>query len=286
MSSDSPHAQPLAVSLPPEGAASDLGRPGAAGTVSAIPRRQPLDNPAIHPELTPTLLASVAAKREAALKLLHEAVAEFGAEGAITFANSLGAEDMVVTDLILKNALPIEIFSLDTGRLPVETYELMGQVEKHYGTKLKVYFPDAAAVEAYVRNEGINAFYDSVELRKTCCGIRKVEPLKRALAGKKAWITGLRAAQSTTRTGLPTREFDEGNGLEKLNPLSDWSEAEVWAYIRSKDVPYSTLHEQFYPSIGCAPCTRAVAVGEDIRAGRWWWEDPASKECGLHVKKN
>ena len=254
--------------------------------VSAIPLRQALKNPSIHPELTPELLSSVAIKGEAVLKQLREAVAEFGADGAITFANSLGAEDMVVTDLILTNGLPIEIFSLDTGRLPVETYDLMGQTEQHYGTKLKVFFPDASAVETYVRNEGINAFYDSVELRKSCCAIRKIEPLKRALSGKKAWITGLRAAQSPTRTGLPTREFDAGNGLEKLNPLSDWSEAEVWAYIRSKDVPYSALHEQFYPSIGCAPCTRAVAVGEDIRAGRWWWEDPTSKECGLHVKKS
>jgi len=254
--------------------------------VSAIPLRQALNNPAIHPELTPELLARVDTKSGAVLAQLREAVAEFGADGAITFANSLGAEDMVVTDLILKHSLPIEIFSLDTGRLPVETYDLMGQVEMHYGAKLKVFFPDASAVENYVRTEGINAFYDSVELRKSCCAIRKIEPLKRALSGKKAWITGLRAAQSPTRTGLPAREFDAGNGLEKLNPLTEWSEAEVWAYIRSKDVPYSALHEQFYPSIGCAPCTRAVAVGEDIRAGRWWWEDPASKECGLHVKKS
>ncbi len=253
--------------------------------VTPIPLRNAPKNPAIHPELSDALLASVADKAEAAVALLHESIAEFGADGALTFANSLGAEDMVLTDLILKNALPIEIFSLDTGRLPVETYDLMGKVEQHYGAKLKVFFPDATAIENYVRAEGINAFYQSMELRKACCRIRKVEPLRRALAGKKAWITGLRAAQSTTRTGLPLREFDEGNGLEKLNPLSDWSEAEVWAYIRVNNVPYNALHEQFYPSIGCAPCTRAVAVGEDIRAGRWWWEDPTAKECGLHVKQ-
>ncbi|QID16708.1 phosphoadenylyl-sulfate reductase [Nitrogeniibacter mangrovi] len=286
MSQNSPHAHPQSGSLPPEGAGSDVGRPGVASSVTALPLRQAPRNPAIHPELTDALLASVAHKAEAVVRQLTEIVAELGAEGAITFANSLGAEDMVLTDLILKHRLPIEIFSLDTGRLPVETYDLMGQVEQHYDTRLKVFFPDATAVEAYVRGEGINAFYHSVELRKACCRIRKVEPLQRALAGKKAWITGLRAAQSTTRTGLPTREFDEGNGLEKLNPLSDWSEAEVWAYIRVNDVPYSALHEQFYPSIGCAPCTRAVAIGEDIRAGRWWWEDPASKECGLHVKQS
>ncbi len=242
-------------------------------------------NPATHPELTPALRASVAAKSVAALEFLRAALAEFGTAGELTFANSLGAEDMVLTDLILGNKLPVEIFSLDTGRLPAETYALIGEVEKHYGAKLKVFFPESSAVEAYVRSNGINAFYDSVEMRKACCQVRKVEPLRRALAGKKAWITGLRAAQSTTRTGLPLREFDAGNGLEKLNPLSDWTEAEVWAYIRLNEVPFNALHDQFYPSIGCAPCTRAIALGEDVRAGRWWWEDPASKECGLHVKE-
>lgn len=281
MKMDDPHARPQ----PPGGAGNALGRPGAASGVTPLPLRGAIKNPAIHPELTDALLASVADKADAVVALLRAAVDEFGTEGALTFANSLGAEDMVLTDLVLKQGLPVEIFSLDTGRLPVETYDLMGQVETHYGAKLKVYFPDATAVENYVRAEGINAFYQSMDLRKTCCHIRKVEPLKRALAGKKAWITGLRAAQSTTRTGLPTREFDAGNGLEKLNPLTDWSEAEVWAYLRVNNVPYNALHEQFYPSIGCAPCTRAVAIGEDIRAGRWWWEDPTAKECGLHVKK-
>jgi phosphoadenosine phosphosulfate reductase len=147
-----------------------------------------------------------------------------------------------------------------------------------------VYCPDASTVEAYVRDQGINGFYRSVEQRKACCAIRKVEPLKRALAGRGAWITGLRAAQSTTRTALGLREQDATFGLVKFNPLAEWSEAEVWAYLRIHNVPYNALHDQFYPSIGCAPCTRAVAVGEDIRAGRWWWEDPALKECGLHIK--
>ncbi len=242
-------------------------------------------NPATRPELSDALRASVATKSAAALEFLRAAATEFGSAGELTFANSFGAEDMVLTDLILREALPIEIFSLDTGRLPTETYTLIGEVEQRYGAKLKIFFPDATAVENHVRTHGINAFYDSVELRKACCGVRKMEPLRRALAGKKAWITGLRAAQSVTRTGLPLREFDAGNGLEKLNPLSDWSEAEVWAYIRIHEVPYNALHDQFYPSIGCAPCTRAIALGEDVRAGRWWWEDPASKECGLHVRK-
>ncbi|CAL93047.1 phosphoadenylyl-sulfate reductase [Azoarcus olearius] len=254
-----------------------------SGAVSML--RPAATNPATRPELTEALRASVSAKAAAARELLAAAVAELGANGEITFANSFGAEDMVLTDLILGGKLPIEIFSLDTGRLPAETYTLMGAVEQRYGTKLKVFFPDATAVEQFVRSEGINAFYDSVELRKACCGIRKMEPLRRALAGKKAWVTGLRAAQSVTRTGLALREFDTANGLEKFNPLSDWTEAEVWAYIRINEVPYNALHDQFYPSIGCAPCTRAIALGEDIRAGRWWWEDPASKECGLHVKK-
>ncbi|CAH1745927.1 Thioredoxin-dependent 5'-adenylylsulfate reductase [Thauera humireducens] len=242
-------------------------------------------NPATRPALTDALRATVGAKAAAVLALLREAVAEFGGKGELAFANSFGAEDMVLTDLILSNGLPIEIFSLDTGRLPAETYTLIGEVEQRYGTTLKIYFPDATAVENFVRSHGINAFYDSVELRKACCGVRKMEPLRRALAGKRAWITGLRAAQSVTRSGLPLREFDSANRLEKLNPLSDWSETEVWAYIRLHEVPYNALHDQFYPSIGCAPCTRAIAVGEDVRAGRWWWEDPASKECGLHVKK-
>lgn len=238
-------------------------------------------NPATNPVLDDALREAVTFKRAAVLELLRGIAAE---HGAVTFANSFGAEDMVLTDIILAEKLPIAIFSLDTGRLPAETYTLMGETEKHYGAKLEVYFPDATAVETYVRGEGINAFYDSVELRKRCCAIRKVEPLRRALSGKQAWVTGMRAAQSATRTDLPVRQFDEGNGLEKYNPLADWSEQEVWAYIRIFGVPYNALHDQFYPSIGCAPCTRAISVGEDVRAGRWWWENPDSKECGLHKK--
>ncbi len=238
-------------------------------------------NAATKPELTDALVASVNAKTAVALALLIDASTELK---AITFANSFGAEDMVLTDIILKNQIAIEIFSLDTGRLPVETYDLIAETEKHYSTKLDVYFPQAATVEFYVKTNGINAFYESIELRKNCCHIRKVEPLQRALKGKDAWITGMRAAQANTRTSLPVREFDEGNKLEKFNPLSDWTEQEVWAYICMHEVPYNKLHDQFYPSIGCAPCTRAIAMGEDVRAGRWWWEDPLNKECGLHVK--
>jgi phosphoadenosine phosphosulfate reductase len=231
--------------------------------------------------ITPELTASVAAKTLAAHTLLTGIAGEWS---PAAFANSLGAEDMVLTDLIVKAGLPIEIFSLDTGRLPDETYELMAAVDKHYGLKLKIFFPQAEEVETYVRNQGVNAFYDSVTLRKACCAIRKVEPLRRALAGKRAWITGLRAQQATTRDGLPQREYDEGNGLEKFNPLAEWTEKEVWTYIRQNAIPYNALHDKFYPSIGCAPCTRAISPGEDIRAGRWWWESPESKECGLHAR--
>ncbi len=249
-------------------------------TVSML--RPTSGNPATSPELTDALRTTVNHKRAQVLSRLQAALAELP---AISFANSMGAEDMVLTDIILHEQLAITIFSLDTGRLPVETYDLIAETEQRYNTKLNIYFPQAQTVEFYVKTNGINAFYESIALRKACCHMRKVEPLQRALKAEQAWITGMRAEQSTTRTDLPFREFDAGNQLEKFNPLSDWTEQEVWAYIRMFDVPFNKLHDQFYPSIGCAPCTRAVAVGEDVRAGRWWWEDPTSKECGLHVKK-
>jgi len=243
--------------------------------------KQVVKNPATRPELTNKLVTSVHSKTAGVLTTLENAAKEFH---PIVFANSFGAEDMVLTDIILKHSLDIEIFSLDTGRLPAETYDLMAQVEERYKTKLNIYFPKPEPVEHYVKINGINAFYESIALRKACCHMRKVEPLQRALKDKRAWITGMRAEQASTRTDLPLREFDEGNKLEKFNPLTKWSETEVWAYIRIHDVPYNMLHDKFYPSIGCAPCTRAIAVGEDVRAGRWWWENADSKECGLHIK--
>lgn len=227
-------------------------------------------------------MSTLQQKTAATLEVLYQAVREFS---PVVFANSLGAEDMVLTDLIARHALPIAMFSLDTGRLPQETYDLMQQVRQHYSVPLQVYFPDAAQVEAYVAKHGVNGFYDSVENRKGCCHVRKVEPLRRALSGKKAWITGMRREQAATRGGLEVSSFDADNGLQKFNPLLDWSDADVWEYIKANAVPYNKLHDQFYPSIGCAPCTRAIAKGEDIRAGRWWWEDPQNKECGLHVSK-
>ncbi|MEJ1958229.1 MAG: phosphoadenylyl-sulfate reductase [Nitrosomonadales bacterium] len=214
--------------------------------------------------------------------VLAEAAGNFS---PATFANSLGAEDMVLTDLISRHQPDIEMFSLDTGRLPQETYDLMQEVRARYTAPLKIYFPESAAVEEYVALNGVNGFYDSVELRKRCCHIRKVEPLKRALSGKRAWLTGMRRDQAVTRGGLEMSSFDADHGLQKFNPLLDWTNAEVWEYIKQHDVPYNKLHDRFYPSIGCAPCTRSVTPGEDIRSGRWWWESADGKECGLHVGK-
>ncbi|MDA8416679.1 MAG: phosphoadenylyl-sulfate reductase [Betaproteobacteria bacterium] len=201
------------------------------------------------------------------------------------FANSLGAEDMILTDLIIKHAPGIEIFSLDTGRLPEETHQLMHELVGRYKVPLRIYFPEDLAVEHYTQRHGSNGFFESVELRKSCCHIRKVEPLQRALQGKKAWLTGLRRQQATTRAELLLSEWDADHQLHKFNPLAEWKHADVWTYLYQFDVPYNALHDQGFPSIGCAPCTRAVAIGEDVRAGRWWWENPLTKECGLHCKK-
>lgn len=203
----------------------------------------------------------------------------------VTFANSLGAEDMVLTDIIDRYQLDIDMFSLDTGRLPQETYDLMQVVRERYKTPLRIYFPNVKQVEAYVAEHGVNGFYDSIELRKACCHIRKVEPLRRALQGKRAWITGIRSEQASTRSNLKVSAYDMDNRMQKINPLLEWSNAEVWEYLKHYDVPYNKLHDKFYPSIGCAPCTRAITPGEDIRSGRWWWEAPETKECGLHSGK-
>ena len=199
------------------------------------------------------------------------------------FASSLAAEDMVLTDMILKAKLPIGIFSLETGRLHQETLAVLDKVKARYDHDITLYRPQPEAVAAYVEQNGLNAFYNSVEMRRECCRIRKVEPLGRALAGNKAWITGQRRAQSTTRAELHVQEDDAAHAMTKFNPLADWSEQDVWDYLRANDVPYNALHDQGYPSIGCEPCTRAVQPGEDVRAGRWWWENPDSKECGLHM---
>ena len=204
--------------------------------------------------------------------------------GRIVFATSFGAEDMVLTDLIARHQLGIAIATLETGQLHAETLALLPQVEQRYGIAVEVFRPVQDSVIHFVRSHGERAMYDSIALRKACCGVRKMEPLARLLAGREAWISGLRREQSNTRAVVPFREVD-GEGRIKVNPLADWSWADVWHYIETHDVPYNPLHDAFMPSIGCAPCTRAIAVGEDFRAGRWWWEDEAQKECGLHVRK-
>lgn len=204
----------------------------------------------------------------------------------IRFASSMGAEDQVITHMIATLAVPVKIFTLDTGRMFAETYELIEKTVIRYDVQIEVMFPDAAEVEQMVNQNGINLFYHSVENRKLCCGVRKINPLRRALEGMDAWITGLRRQQSPTRTQVQVVEWDQGNGLIKVNPLLEWTEEQLWNYIKANQIPYNTLHDKSFPSIGCQPCTRAVMPGEDIRGGRWWWENPETKECGLHARKH
>ena len=202
----------------------------------------------------------------------------------IALASSLGAEDQVLTDLVLKMNPVARIFTLDTGRLPQETYAAMTETMGKYNMHYEIYCPRTEALEEMERDFGPDLFYESVASRKRCCQVRKVEPLQRVLRTLDIWITGLRREQAITRTGLQTIEWDETNGLLKLNPLADWTTEEVWDYIKTNNVPYNQLHDQGYPSIGCSPCTKRVAPGEDIRSGRWWWEAPEHKECGLHFR--
>jgi phosphoadenosine phosphosulfate reductase len=201
-------------------------------------------------------------------------------------ASSLSAEDMVITDSILRHKLDIEIFTLDTERLHADTLNVIAAIRKRYGYEVRVLRPDPQAVEQYVAEFGRDAFYESVDLRKRCCHLRKVEPLARALQGKEAWITGQRREQAVTRAELELQEYDTTHRMVKFNPLADWSEDDVWAVIRAGDIPYNALHDQGYRSVGCAPCTRPTVAGEDVRAGRWWWERPESRECGLHLSSD
>jgi phosphoadenosine phosphosulfate reductase len=226
--------------------------------------------------------ADFAAKLDATIELLRAAAEDHG--GRIVQATSLGAEDMVITDLIARLGLGIAIGTLETGKLHAETAALIPRIEARYELPVEVYRPREEQVVHFVRKNGEDAMYRSLELRKGCCQIRKMEPLSRMLDGRTAWVTGLRREQSSNRGTVPFIET-EANGRTKLNPLADWTWNDVWHYIAQHEVPYNPLHDEFMPSIGCAPCTRAIAVGEDFRAGRWWWEDEAAKECGLHVKK-
>ena len=203
--------------------------------------------------------------------------------GEVVFSTSLGYEDQVITDLILANNIPIKIFTLDTGRMFSETYSVWKKTNDRYDTKIETYFPKADAIEQLMTTKGPYSFYDSVENRKECCGIRKVEPLNRALKGQKIWVTGIRAEQSANRQSMPQLERDDAHDLFKFHPLMDWTFEEVKQYIKVNNVPYNPLHDRGFVSIGCQPCTRAIQEGEDFRAGRWWWEDNSKKECGLHV---
>ncbi|WP_038249560.1 phosphoadenylyl-sulfate reductase [Ghiorsea bivora] len=224
----------------------------------------------------------LADKVEYTLGLLQQAVADYA--GDVVFACSFGAEDVVLLDLLDKHHIPIRVISLDTGRLPQETYDVMQIWRKKSSLDIDIYFPDAREVEKMIKQDGVNLFYDSVEKRKLCCHVRKILPLKRALSGAQAWVTGLRQEQADSRANMHAVEDDQAFGIKKFNPLIMWTAQDVWDYIKSHDVPYNALHDQFYPSIGCAPCTRAISVGEDPRAGRWWWEqEDAVAECGLHA---
>lgn len=205
-------------------------------------------------------------------------------EGRVALSSSMGAEDQVLTDMMVKIDKSSRIFTLDTGRVFPETYTTIAETNEKYGINIEVMFPKSQAVEEMVNSKGINLFYDSIENRKQCCGVRKIEPLNRALETVDVWVTGLRKDQSVTRFFTPMVEWDEDKKLLKVNPLLQWTEKEVWNYMKENEVPYNKLHDKGFPSIGCQPCTREVKKGEDVRAGRWWWELPEQKECGLHVK--
>ena len=239
--------------------------------------------PAKATELHAQASVDFAAKLAETQALLRRAAAEFA---PVTQASSLGAEDVVITHLINSLQLDIPVFVLETGALHTETLALLERTQSLPGLSVKVYRPQLESVIHFIRDNGQDAMYRSIELRKACCGVRKMEPLARALKGQKAWITGLRQEQSAARAEVPLLDESEvsSKGLYKFNPLAQWTWGDVWHYIATNQVDYNPLHDQFFPSIGCAPCTRAISLGEEFRAGRWWWEDEAAKECGLHVK--
>ncbi|MBR1577317.1 MAG: phosphoadenylyl-sulfate reductase [Bacteroidales bacterium] len=222
-------------------------------------------------------------REEGTQAAIRWALGTFGRRAALS--SSLSLEDQTVTQLMVAaDKEDTRVFTLDTGRQFPETYELIDRTEMAYGIRIEVFFPDFQKVQEMVREHGINLFYDSIELRHLCCGIRKIEPLKRALDGVDVWITGLRRSQSVTRAHMQMVEYDADDDVLKLNPLLLWSEQDVKDYVRANAIPYNKLHDQGFPSIGCQPCTRAVRPGEDVRAGRWWWEDPDKRECGLHAR--
>jgi phosphoadenosine phosphosulfate reductase len=227
------------------------------------------------------LSKSLQARVEVSVSQLSAALTDFK---NVCYANSLGPESMVLTDLIWGSAQEIEIFTIDTGRLYPETYDLIERVQQRYGRAMRIYYPNASELEGWVGANGVNGFRDGIDQRRGCCAIRKVEPFRRAVSGRGAWVTGIRRAQSAGRALAAPVAWDGEYGLHKVSPLLDWTEKEVWEYIRRKRLPYNSLHDKGFPSIGCAPCTRAVQPGEDQRSGRWWWERSESRECGLHPR--
>jgi len=250
------------------------GMATAAPTPATTPKAAPS---AFRADLPPALQAKVAGS----IALLRQALAE---HGKVVYSSSLGAEAVVLTDLIWSDVPGIDIATIDTGRLPGETLDLIERMERRYQEKMRVYSPDAVEVEAFVNEHGINAFYQSLELRQQCCALRKSRPFERAIKGYAAWVTGVRHGQSEGRASVQPLERDARNGLMKVSPLLAWTHEEVWQYIRAGRLPYNPLHDKGYPSIGCAPCTRAIEPGQDERAGRWWWEHPDSRECGLQPR--
>jgi phosphoadenosine phosphosulfate reductase len=261
---------------PSQGAKAPLGGSAVHAVTSVGAHMSAVD---LHAKASPDF----GAKLFETSSLLRRAAAEFA---PVTQASSLGAEDVVITHLINAHELDIPVFVLDTGVLHAQTLALLERTKAVSRAPVTVYRPATESVIAFVGRVGQDAMYRSVELRKACCQIRKVEPLQRALAGQRAWITGLRREQSNTRAEVPLVDASEDiNGRVKLNPLARWTWGDVWHFIGLHGIAYNPLHDEFYPSIGCAPCTRAISLGEDFRAGRWWWEDEQAKECGLHVKQ-
>jgi phosphoadenosine phosphosulfate reductase len=233
------------------------------------------------PPATPPATPFPSDKAAASVTLLREALARFG---RVIYSSSLGVEAVVLTDLICANELPVDIFTVDTGRLPESTLELLERLSRRYKRRIRVMYPDAQALQNYVADHGINGFYNSLELRQRCCHIRKVEPFRRAVAGYGAWVTGVRHEQSESRATSRAIDMDSRYGIYKVSPLLPWTISEVWAYVRTYQLPYNPLHDFGYPSIGCEPCTRAIEPGQDERAGRWWWESADSRECGLQPR--
>jgi phosphoadenosine phosphosulfate reductase len=234
------------------------------------------------PETGKVIKETAFLKGYSAVEVLKWVAAKY--EGKITLSSALGPECQVLLDIIQQNSINILVFTLDTGRFFYETYNLISKTEEYYGLKFKVYFPDAADIEKMVSKSGINLFYKSISMRKECCYNRKLLPLERALEGMECWVTGLRKEQSETRDDMEIIEWDSERNMIKINPLINWSETQIWDYIKQNNVPYNPLHDQGYPSIGCACCTRQVQAGDHQRSGRWWWEKPEHKECGLHIK--